>query len=430
MNNQPIVPFDVNTIRKDFPIFGQKVHGDQPLVFLDSTASSQKPKQVIEAMTKCYQEYYANIHRGVYEISARGTKEYGLAKRKVASFINARATKLTEEDGHEEIIFTRNSTESINLVAKTWGKENIKNGDEIITTIMEHHSNIVPWQELAKEKKATIHYVDIDEQGFLRLDQLGTYLNEKTKIVAVTHMSNVLGTINPVKRIAEMAHSVGAKILVDGAQSVPHIPVDVQDIDCDFLVFSGHKMLGPSGIGVLYGKKELLEEMVPFLHGGDMIKKVTLEGAEWNKLPWKFEAGTPAIVEGIGLGAAIDYLDNIGMENVERYEQEITQYALESLSEVMGLKLYGPAAQYKGGVTAFTLNVDGNLPIHPEDIGYSLDEDGICIRTGLHCAHPLHDRLGVPNGTARASFYIYTTFEEIDNLVYSLNNVTQRFRAK
>ncbi len=427
MTNRLAASLDVNEIRKDFPIFGQMVHGNKPIVFLDSTASSQKPKLVIEAMTTCYQEYYANIHRGVYEISARGTREYGLAKRKTANFINARPTKLLEEDGHEEIIFTRNSTESINLVVKTWGKVNISQGDEIITTVMEHHSNIVPWQELAKEKGATVRYIDIDENGFLRLDDLAKYLSEKTKIVAVTQMSNVLGTINPVKKIAEMAHSVGAKILVDGAQSVPHLPVDVQDIDCDFLVFSGHKMLGPSGIGVLYGKKELLEEMPPFLHGGDMIKKVTLEGAEWNKLPWKFEAGTPAIVEGIGLGAAIDYLNNIGMERVEHYEQEITQYALEALSEVKGIKIYGPSAQYKGGIATFTLGINGDLPIHPEDIGYSLDEDGICIRTGLHCAHPLHDRLGVPAGTARASFYLYTTFEEIDKLVASLNKVNKRF---
>lgn len=427
MTSQRASSLDVQEIRKDFPIFGQKVHGNKPLVFLDSTASSQKPKSVIEAMTKCYQEYYANIHRGVYEISARGTKDYGLAKRKVANFINARPTKLAEEDGHEEIIFTRNSTESINLVVKTWGEVNIHQGDEIITTIMEHHSNMVPWQQLAQEKGATIHYIDIDDQGLLRLDELGKYLCEKTRIVAVTQMSNVLGTINPVKKIAEMAHDVGAKILIDGAQSVPHLPVDVQDIDCDFLVFSGHKMLGPSGIGVLYGKRELLEAMPPFLFGGDMIRSVTLKGAEWNKLPWKFEAGTPAIVEGIGLGAAVDYLSNIGMAKIERYEQEITQYALEALSEVKGIRLYGPAAQYKGGIAAFTLGIDGGLPIHPEDIGFGLDEDGICVRTGLHCAHPLHDRLGIPAGSARASFYLYSTFEEIDKLVSSLNNVVRRF---
>jgi len=427
MTAQRNFSLDVNEIRKDFPILGQEVHKNKPLVFLDSTASSQKPNQVIEAMNKCYQEYYANIHRGVYEISARGTRDYGLAKKKVANFINARTTKLPEEDGHEEIIFTRNSTESINLVAQTWGKENINQGDEVITTIMEHHSNMVPWQELVKQKGATIRYIDIDEQGLLRMDELGKYLSKKTKLVAVTHMSNVLGTINPVKKIAEMAHDVGSKILVDGAQSVPHLPVDVQDINCDFLVFSGHKMLGPSGIGVLYGKKELLEEMPPFLFGGDMIKKVTVKGAEWNKLPWKFEAGTPAIVEGIGLGVAVDYLNKVGMEKIERYEQEITQYALEALSEVKGITLYGPAAQYKGGIATFTLRIDESLPVHPEDIGFSLDEEGLCIRTGLHCAHPLHDRLGMPAGSARASFYLYSTFEEIDKLVSSLNKVVKRF---
>ena len=420
--------FDVNEIRKDFPILNRKVHDDKPLVFLDSTASSQKPRQVLEAMNRCYQEYYANIHRGVYEISQRGTKEYGLAKKKVAAFIHARGTKLSDEDGHEEIIFTRNTTESINLVAKTWGRQNIRKGDEIITSVMEHHSNMVPWQELAKENGATIHYIDIDEQGILRLDEFQKHLSRKTKIVAITHMSNVLGTINPVKEIGKMAHSVGAMYLVDGAQSVPHIPVDVQDIDCDFLAFSAHKMLGPSGIGVLYGKKELLEEMPPFLHGGDMISQVTLEGAKWNKLPWKFEAGTPAIVEGIGLGAAIDYLQDIGMANIERYEQEIIQYALEALSEVKGIKVYGPPPQFKGGIATFTLSMDADVSsIHPEDIGYSLDSEGICIRTGLHCAHPLHDRLGLRQGTARASFYLYTTRDEVDKLVAALHMVNNRF---
>lgn len=427
MTNKRATPLDVNKIRQDFPILNQKVHGTKHLVFLDSTASSQKPKQVIDLMTDCYQEYYANIHRGVYEISAIGTKKYGIAKRNIASFLNTRETKLAEEDGHEEIIFTKNTTESINLVTKTWGKVNIHEGDEIITTVMEHHSNMVPWQELAKEVGATIRYIDIDDEGFLRLDQLANYLNSKTKIVAVTHMSNVLGTINPVKKIGEMAHDVGAKFLVDGAQSVPHLHLDVQDIDCDFLAFSGHKMLGPSGIGVLFGKKELLEEMPPFLYGGDMISKVTLDGAEWNKLPWKFEAGTPAIVEGIGLGAAVEYLQKIGMNNIEKYEQEIVHYALEALSEIPGITIYGPAAQFRGGVVAFSLKIRPDLQIHPEDIGYGLDSEGICIRTGLHCAHPLHNRMGAPNGTARASFYLYTTNDEIDKLVAGLYKIHKMY---
>ena len=331
------------------------------------------------------------------------------------------------DDGHEEIIYTKNTTESINLVAQTWGRMNISKGDEIITSVMEHHSNMVPWQELAKQVGATVHYVDIDDQGFLKIEELAKYVSKRTKLIAITHMSNVLGVINPVKEIGEIAHSVGAKFLVDGAQSVPHLKVDVQDIECDFLAFSGHKMLGPSGIGVLYGKRELLEEMPPFLYGGEMIKRVTLEGAEWNKLPWKFEAGTPSIVEGVGLGHAIDYLNTIGMENIERYEQEIIHYAMEALSEVKGIKVYGPSPLYKGGIVAFKINLDKDLQIHPEDIGYSLDEEGICIRTGLHCAHPLHDRLGLRTGTARASFYFYTTHDEIDQLVMALHNVNRRF---
>lgn len=418
---------NIEQIRKDFPIFETKVHSSKPLIFLDSTASSQKPSLVIDGMNNCYREFYANIHRGVYEISAKGTKEYGLSKKKIAALINARPTKLPVEDGHEEIIFTRNTTESINLVAQTWGRRNIGKGDEIITSVTEHHSNIVPWQELAKQVGAVVRYVDIDDQGFLKMDDFAKYINGKTKLVAITHMSNVLGTINPVKKIGEIAHSVGAKFLVDGAQSVPHMRIDVQDMDCDFLAFSGHKMLGPSGIGVLYGKKELLEEMPPFLYGGDMIRKVTLDGAEWNKLPWKFEAGTPAIVEGIGLGYAVDYLNKIGMEDVELYEQEIIQYAMEALSDVKGIKVYGPPPHYKGGIVTFTLSLDGKLDIHPEDIGYSLDEEGICIRTGFHCAHPLHDRLGLRTGTARASFYLYTTQNDVDQLVAALHKVNKRF---
>lgn len=414
--------FNVYELRKDFPILSQKVHNDKSLVFLDSAGSSQKPRQVIDAMTQCYQSYYANIHRGLYEISVKGTIEYGNAKRKVAAFIHARGTTLPVEDGHPEIIFTRNTTESINLVAKTWGRHNLRAKDEIITTVMEHHSNIVPWQELAKETGAVIRYVDIDEQGCLRLDELKNFLNERTKIVAITHMSNVLGTINPVKEIGHMVHSVGAIFLIDGAQSVPHMTVDVQDIDCDFLAFSGHKMLGPSGIGVLYGKRELLEAMPPFLHGGDMIKKVTLEKAEWNILPWKFEAGTPCIVEGIGLGVAIDYLSAIGMENIKHHEREITAYALEALSEVEGIKVYGPSANLKGGVAAFTL-----AEIHAHDMGTILDSEGICVRAGHHCAMPLHERLGLA-ATARASFYLYTTKEEIDLLVEGLGKAKKIFQ--
>jgi cysteine desulfurase / selenocysteine lyase len=430
--------FDVQEVRKDFPILGRKMHEDKPLVYLDSTASSQKPRSVIDAISFCYETYYANIHRGVYEISAKGTEAYALAKQKVAAFIHAREVKkfsdwsdTPELDGHPEIIFTRNATESINLVAQTWGRKNIGPHDQIISTVMEHHSNIVPWQELAKEKGAKLRYVDVDDDGFLKLDELESLLKIPTKLVVVTHMSNVLGTINPVKKIGQMAHAAGAKFLVDGAQGVPHLRVDVQDVDCDFMAFSGHKMLGPSGIGVLFAKREILEDvssMPPYMFGGDMIKEVTLEGASWNILPWRFEAGTPNIVDGIALGAAVDYLENIGMTEIEQYEQQLTSYALEALSELEGVKVYGPPAQFKGGAVAFTVG-EINTPdeIHAHDLGTIADERGVCIRTGHHCAMPLHKRLGL-NATARASFYLYTTQEEIDALVEVINSAKRLFR--
>lgn len=413
--------YDVEQIRRDFPILAQLTPSGKPVTFLDSAASSQKPRAVIQAMVDCMEQYYANIHRGVYAWSERSSVEYGAAKHKIAALIGARPTDREPEEGHPEIVFTRNATESINLVAQTWGRRHIGPGDEILTTVMEHHANIVPWQQLAQERGATVRYVDIDEQGRLRLDQLGDLLTPRTKLVAVTAMSNVLGTVNPVRKIAAMAHAVGAVILVDGAQSVPHRPVDVQDLDCDFLVFSGHKMLAPPGSGVLYGKAEILETMPPFLFGGDMIRTVTLDGATWNDLPWKFEAGTPAIVDAIGLGAAADYLMGLGMANVAEHERELTAYAMEQLGQVPSLRIYGPPAAERGGAVAFTL--DG---IHPHDIGTLLDAEGICVRTGLHCAQPLHTRLGLP-ATARASFYVYTLREEIDRLVAGLDAVRRRF---
>ncbi|HEY76534.1 MAG TPA: cysteine desulfurase [Thermoflexia bacterium] len=401
---------DVERIRRDFPILCRQVHG-KPLVFLDSAASSQKPLQVLAAMEETYRQCYANVHRGVYTLSEEATCSYEEARDKVASFINARA--------REEIIFTRNTTESINLVAYTWGRTHIGPGDRILLTEMEHHSNIVPWQLLAQEKGAELVYLPITDEGFLDLDRLDDLLDERVKLVAFTMMSNVLGTIIPVKEIVEKAHQVGAIALVDGAQAVPHMPVDVQDLGCDFLAFSGHKMCGPTGIGVLYGREELLEEMPPFLGGGDMIRRVELDHSTWNDLPWKFEAGTPAIVEGIGLGAAVDYLTEIGMEAIAAHEQEVVAYAMERLSALPGLKIVGPPAEHRGGVIAFTFR-----NIHPHDLAHLLDLEGIAVRAGHHCAQPLHRRLGLV-ATTRASFYLYNTSEEADRLAEALEKVAR-----
>lgn len=406
--------FDVEEVRKDFPILHQDVHPGVPLVFLDSAASSQKPRQVIEAMDTYYRTIHANVHRGIHELSEAATNAYEGARERVAAFINA-----PDPAG---IIYVRNATEGLNLVAASWGRVNIEAGDEILLTEMEHHANIVPWQMLAEEKGATIRYLPFTEDGTLDLSDLDALLTEKTKVFAFTAMSNVFGTVTPVKMLVEAAHRVGAIAVVDGAQSVPHLPVDVQVLDCDFLVFSGHKMCGPTGIGILYGKRELLEAMPPYMGGGDMIRRVTFEGFTPNELPWKFEAGTPAIAEAVGLGAAVDYLSELGMENVHRHEQFITNYALEALSEVGGLRLLGPPAAQKGGVASFVL---GGL--HPHDIAQLVDEDGVAIRAGHHCAMPLHRRLGIP-ASARASFYVHTTTGEVDTLVASLERAKKIFR--
>lgn len=386
-----------------------------PLIYLDSAASSQKPAAVIEAMNEYYRTYNANVHRGIHRLSEEATNAYEGARVRIARFINA-------PDPHQ-IIYVRNATEGFNLVAFSWGRANIHAGDEILLTEMEHHANIVPWQLLAQEKGATIRYVPFKEDGTLDLSNLSTLLTEKTKVFSFTAVSNVFGTVNPVRELVRAAHAVGAVAVVDAAQAVPHLAVDVQDLDCDFLAFSSHKMCGPTGIGVLYGKHDLLEAMPPFMGGGDMIRRVRLEGSTWNDLPWKFEAGTPAIAEAIGLRAAVDYLGDLGMENVHAHEQLITGYALEALSEVEGLRVYGPPAAQKAGVAAFTL---GN--IHPHDIAQLLDEDGIAVRAGHHCAMPLHHKLGVA-ATARASFYLYTAREEIDKLVAGLHRVRKVFRA-
>lgn len=400
-------------IRKDFPILSRQVHG-KPLVYLDSTASSQKPVAVIEAMSTYYETTHANVHRGVYEISEEATTRMEKARVKIARFINARQSK--------QVIFTRNTTESINLVAYSWGNTNIAAGDLIVLTELEHHSNLIPWQLLAQRKGARLEFVPITDEGLLRLDIYEQLLQQQPKLVAFTHMSNVLGTINPAQQMIAQAHAAGATVLLDAAQSVPHLPVDVQSLDIDFLCFSGHKMLGPTGIGILYGKRELLEAMPPFMGGGEMIRKVGLRESTWNDLPWKFEAGTPAIAEAIGLGAAVDYLTELGMENVQRHEQEITAHAMEQLQAVPELTIYGPEAARRGGVVSFTL-----ADIHAHDLASILDQEvGVAIRAGHHCAQPLLDRLGLV-ATARASFYVYTIPEDIDVLVQGLHKALRIF---
>ena len=402
-------------IRKDFPILSRQVHG-KPLVYLDSAASSQKPTVVLETMEHYYQAYNANIHRGVYQISEEATAAMDKARVKIARLINARQSK--------QVIFTRNTTESINLVAYTWGTVNIHAGDLIILTEVEHHSNLVPWQLLAQQTGARLEFIPVTDDGLLRLDIYQQLLQQEPKLVAFTHMSNVLGTINPAKEMIAQAHAAGAVVLLDAAQSIPHLPVDVQDLDVDFLAFSGHKMLGPTGIGALYGKRALLEAMPPFMGGGDMIRSVHLRESTWNDLPWKFEAGTPAIAEAIGLGVAVDYLSNLGMAAIRQHEYEITTYALQQLQLVPSLKIYGPLdANQHGGVISFTLD-----DIHPHDLASILDQEvGVAIRAGHHCAQPLMERFGLA-ATARASFYIYTLPEEIDILVQGLRKAQEIFR--
>src|SRR3989440_5565785 len=400
-------------IRKDFPILARQVHG-KPLVYLDSTSSSQKPYAVIEAMSTYYEMYHANVHRGVYEISEEATARMEKARVKVARFINAHRSK--------QVIFTRNPTESINLVAYSWGNTNIAAGDLIVLTEMEHHSNLVPWQMLAQHTGARLEFVPVTDEGLLNQDVYEQLLQQQPKLVAFTHMSNVLGTINPAQEMISHAHAVGAIVLLDAAQSVPHMHVDVQALDVDFLCFSSHKMLGPTGIGVLYGKRDVLEAMPPFMGGGDMIRKVGLRESTWNDLPWKFEAGTPAIAESVGLGVAVNYLDTLGMENVFKHEQEITTYALEQLRTIPGLTMYGPDVTKRGGVISFTL-----ADIHPHDLASILDQEmGVAIRAGHHCAQPLMERYNLA-ATARASFYVYTIREDIDALVQGLRKALQIF---
>jgi cysteine desulfurase/selenocysteine lyase len=411
----PANELDIDRIRADFPILAREVKPGVSLVYLDSTATSQKPSQVIDAMDLFYRQSNANIHRGIHLLAEEATAKYEEARAKVAGFIGAPSPR--------QIIFTRNTTESINLVANSWGRSKLKPGDTLILTEMEHHSNLVPWHILAAERALQLEFIPVDEAGLLDLEVYQQLLTQEPKLVAFTHMSNVLGTINPVAEITRLAHEVGAVVLLDGAQSVPHFPVDVGALDIDFLAFSAHKMCGPTGIGVLYGRKELLDSMPPFLGGGDMIKRVELRSFAPNAIPYKFEAGTPAIAEAIGLGASIDYLQGIGLHTIAAHERTIIAYVLERLEEIPGVKVYGPKAEFKGGVASFTL--DG---VHAHDIAQILDGEGVAVRAGHHCAMPLHDKLHL-TATARASFYLYNSVEEVDRLVNAIYKVKKVFRV-
>ena len=396
-------------IRKDFPILSRKIHG-KPLVYLDNAATSQKPKQVIEAIDDYYKNHNANIHRSIHTLGEEATEKYEEAHDKVAEFINA--------DSYQNIIFTKNTTESLNLLAYSLTSK-LKKGDEIVISQMEHHSNFVPWQQLAKQRDLKLKFIKITDEGLLDADSINKSITKKTKIVSLTHVSNVLGTINPIKDIAKIAHENNALMISDGAQSAPHMPIDVKNLDVDFYAFSGHKMLGPTGIGVLYGKRELLEEMQPFLYGGEMIREVRFDDTKFNDLPWKFEAGTMNIAEGIGLSAAIDYLNNIGMEQIQKRDKELADYALKRLKEINDLTIYGP--EERGAVASFNLK-----NIHAHDVSQILDSEGIAIRAGHHCCMPLMSVLKVP-ATARASFYLYNTKEEIDKMISALHKVKKVF---
>ena len=401
---------NIHEIRKQFPILDQKVNGKQ-LVYFDSAATSQKPIQVIETLERYYKEYNSNVHRGVHTLGTKATDAYEGAREKVRKFINAKSM--------EEIIFTRGTTTALNTVAASYGLDNVKEGDEIVISYMEHHSNIIPWQQVAKKTGATLKYLPLQPDGTISLEDVRQTVTPNTKIVSIMQVSNVLGTINPVKEIGAIAHENGAIMIVDGAQSAPHMKVDVQDLNCDFYALSAHKMCGPTGVGVLYGKKELLNNMEPIEFGGEMIDFVDLQESTWKELPWKFEAGTPIIGNAIGLGAAIDFLEEIGLHNIEKHEHELAQYALERLSEVDGVTIYGP--KHRAGLVTF--NID---EVHPHDVATVLDVEGIAVRAGHHCAQPLMKWLKA-SSTARASFYLYNTKEEIDTFVESLIKTKEYF---
>lgn len=403
--------YDVNRIRADFPIISQEVHG-KPLTFLDNGASAQKPRQVIDAMRSVYETEYANVHRGAYQLSERATERYEGARDIVQRFLNAKS--------RQEIVFAKNVTEVINLVAYSYARCVLEPGDEVIITDMEHHSNIVPWQLMRDERGLVLKYVSCTDDGEFRIEDLAKLITPKTKLISLTHVSNVMGTVVPIKEVAKLAHEHGAKLMVDGAQAVMHMPVDVQDLDCDFYAFTGHKIYGPSGIGVLYGKAELLDAMPPFLGGGDMILSVTMEKSTWAALPAKFEAGTPPIAQAIGLGAALEYVSGIGLEGIAAHEIDLLNYATQQLSSIDGLRIIGTAPN-KTSVISFTM--DG---AHPHDISTIIDQAGVCVRAGHHCAQPLMERMGVP-ATTRASFGMYNTREEADTLVAALGSVREIF---
>lgn len=408
-------PIDVTEVRRDFPVLERQVHG-KPLAYLDSAATSQKPRAVIQKINDYLQLYTANVHRAIYEIGEEATEEYEGARERLVRFVNA--------SGPEELVYTSGTTEAINAVAYGWGlKGNLGEGDEIVTTVMEHHSNTIPWYFVKDLRGTVIKWVDVDEDGRLRMEEYDELITRRTKLVTLAHTSNVLGTINPVKEVAKRAHEVGALCLVDAAQSVPHMPVDVKALDADFFAFSGHKMLGPTGIGGMYAREEILEEMEPFLGGGEMIREVHKGWAKWNELPWKFEAGTPNVLGAIGLGAAAAYLSRLDMRRVREHEVALTAYALKRLAEIPGLRVFGPpSTEDRGGVVSFELE-----GVHAHDIASILDAEGIAVRAGHHCAQPLMERLDVP-ATTRASFYVYNTEAEVDRLAEALEKVREVFR--
>ncbi|MFA1609623.1 bifunctional cysteine desulfurase/selenocysteine lyase SufS [Halobellus rubicundus] len=424
MGTQESYPIDVASIREDFPILDRKVGGDietpgegpddtRPLVYLDNAATSHTPEPVVDSIVDYYRGYNSNVHRGIHHLSQEASVAYEEAHDRVAEFIGA--------EGREEIVFTKNTTEAMNLVAYAWGLAELGPGDTVVLTEMEHHASLVTWQQIAKKTGASVEYVRVDEDGRLDMDHAAELIDDSTAMVSVVHVSNTLGTVVPVADLADLAHDHDAHIFVDGAQSVPTRPVDVGEIDADFLAFSGHKMLGPTGIGVLYGKEHLLEEMQPYLYGGEMIRSVTYEDSTWEDLPWKFEAGTPVIAQGIALEAAIDYLDSVGMENVQAHEDLLAEYAYDRLSAFDDIEIYGPPGDDRGGLVAF--NLEG---VHAHDLSSILNDHGVAIRAGDHCTQPLHDKLGVPAST-RASFYIYNTTKEIDALVDAVDDARQLF---
>jgi cysteine desulfurase/selenocysteine lyase len=403
---------DVDRIREDFPILQREFDGEQ-LVYLDNAATSQTPEPVVETIADYYRETNANVHRGLHQLSQEASIAYEEAHDRVADFIGA--------DGREEIIFTKNTTESMNLVAYAWGLNELGPGDEVVLTEMEHHASLVTWQQIAKQAGAEVKYIGVDEDGYLDMDHARELITDDTQMVSVVHISNTLGTVNPVSDLADIAHDHDAYVFVDGAQSAPNRPVDVEAIDADFFAFSGHKMCGPTGIGVLYGKRHVLEDLDPYLYGGEMIRKVTFEDSTWNELPWKFEAGTPVICQGIALADACDYLDDIGMERIQRHEETLAEYAYDRLNEFEGIDIYGPPGDDRGGLVAFNLDI-----VHAHDTSEILNEFAVAVRAGDHCTQPLHDSLGVA-ASARASFYIYNTREEVDMLVDGLGETQELF---